>query len=191
MKPTFFMRSKFALLFLFRKSTDAKQQSFSRIMKILKIYSVNHQLLQQVIPPIRSIMWMWKMIRRVGVLIAPVKNLMNPIHFLMPKKNKRMKIILSRKSQKIWISTISQERIHLIKIFNFWYIVINFFRLFFMPLINLQDYKKRNLRQFSEPYLDSLSNPWSPLWSNCRLFCFSFCPLFKFSNYYPVSSIIL
>ena len=141
MKQTFFVRSKFALLFLFRKSTDAKRQSFSRIMKNLKVYSVNHQLLQQMLPPILSIMWMWKMIRRVEVLIAPVKNLMNPIHFLMPKKNKRMKIILSRKSQKIWIITISQERILLIKISNFWYVVITFFWLFFMPLINLHDCK--------------------------------------------------
>ena len=151
MKQIFFVRSKFLSLFLFRKSTDAKRQSFSRIMKILKIYSVNHQLLHQMIPPIRSIMWMWKMIRRVGVLIAPVKNLMNPIHFLMPKKNKRMKIILSRKSQKVWISTISQERILLIKIFNFWYIVITFFRLFFMPLINHHDYKKEILDNFQSP----------------------------------------
>ena len=151
MKQIFFVRSKFVEFFLIRKSTDAKQQSFSRIMKILKIYSVNHQLLQQMIPPIRSIMWMWKMIRRVGVLIVPVKNLMNPIHFLMPKKNKRMKIILSRKTQKIWISTISQERILLIKISNFWYIVITFFWLFFMPLINLHDCKKEFLDSFQSP----------------------------------------
>ena len=151
MKQIFFVHSKFVSFFLIRKSTDAKQQSFSRIMKILKIYSVNHQLLQQMIPPIRSIMWIWKMIRQVGVLIAPVKNLMNPIHFLMPKKNKRMKIILSRKSQKIWISTISQERILLIEISNFWYIVITFFRLFFMPLINLHDYKKEINLNFQSP----------------------------------------
>ena len=138
MKQIFFVRSKFVLLY-YRKSTDAKQQSFNKIMKNLKVYSVNHQLPQQMTPPIPSIMWMWKMIRWVGVLIAPVKNLMNPIHFMMPKKNKRMKIILSRKSQKIWISTISPERILLIKISNFWYALNNY--ILFMPLINLHDCK--------------------------------------------------
>ena len=105
----------------FRKSIDDKLQSFNKIMKILKTYLVNPQSQTQMTIlhslPMLSIMLT---IMTGQVVLAQVRNLMNPILFLMHKKNSLMKVTLSRMSLKILTSMTSLEKTLLLENLTYW-----------------------------------------------------------------------